>query len=409
MTQKIQRPLDGVRVIGLEQYMAGPYCTMLLADAGAEVIKIERPGMGDPRRSIPPFAVRADAKKAGGYMAYNRNKKSLALNLRDEAGQEVLKRLVKESDVVVENLRPGAMDKIGLGYEGLKAHNPLIIYAMISGFGRMPGLTSDYATRPAFDIVAEAMSGVMDLIGFEDRPPTFSLYGLADVYSGMVGAFGIMQALFMRERTGEGQLVDVSLLDNMLALNERMVALYSVSGKAPQRGKLEHLWPRGAFRCSDGYVALNVPDNGIWARLATTIGRPDLIEDPRSADGTSRAANAEYLKPILEGWMKDKTRAEVVDAFNEAGMPTGPVYTAEDVFADDHFKVRGMLPEIDDPEVGPYPFARSVPHLSAAPEIPLEPSPGLGQHTREVLEDLLGYEATEVEELAAAGVIGLPA
>ena len=249
------------------------------------------------------------------------------------------------------------------------------------------------------------MSGVMDLIGFEDRPPTFTLYGLADVYSGMVGAFGIMQALFMREKTGEGQLVDVSLLDNMLALNERMVALYSVSGKAPQRGRLEHLWPRGAFKCSDGFVALNVPDDGIWARLANTIGRPDLIEDPRSAVGPSRAANADFLQPILEEWMADKTRTEVVDAFNAAGMPTGPVYTAEDVFADEHFRVRGMLAEVDDPEVGPHVFARSVPHLSAAPEIPLNAAPALGAHTREVMEGLLGYASSEVDALVEAGVV----
>ena len=407
MSQLPSRPLSGVRVVGMEQYMAGPYCTMLLADAGAEVIKIERPGRGDPRRGIPPFAQRDGTKKAGGYMAYNRNKKSLALNVQTPQGQEILRKLATVSDVVVENLRPGSMDKAGLGYEGLKAVNPRIIYAMISGFGRLPGYESEYAQRPAFDIVAEAMSGVMDLIGFEDRPPTFTLYGLADVYSGMVAAFGIMQALFMRERTGEGQMVDVSLLDSMLALNERMVATYSVSGKEPKRGKLEHLWPRGAFECADGYVALNVPDDGIWARLATTVGRPDLVDDPRSATGTARAANAAFLKPILEGWMADKTRQEVVDTLNAAGMPTGPVYTARDVFDDPHFQVRGMLPEIQDPEVGPYTFARTVPHLSSAPEIPLSAAPALGAHTREVLEGALGYSASEVDELAAGGVVGV--
>ena len=295
MSQSLPRPLSGVRVIGLEQYMAGPYCTMLLADAGAEVIKIERPGKGDARRTIPPFAEKDGRKKAAGFMAYNRNKKSLAVNLQDPKGQEIIRKLATVSDVVVENLRPGAMDKVGLGYEGLKTENPKIVYAIISGFGRMPGRESEYARRPAFDIVAEAMSGVMDLIGFEDRPPTYTLYGLADVYSGLVGAYGILQALFMRERTGEGQIVDVSLLDSMLALNERMVALYSVSGKEPTRGKQEHLWPRGAFRCADGYVALNVPDDGIWARLANTVQRPDLVDDPRSATGTARAANAEFL------------------------------------------------------------------------------------------------------------------
>lgn len=407
MSQMPSRPLSGIRVMGMEQYMAGPYCTMLLADAGAEVIKIERPGKGDPRRSIPPFAQKDGVKKAGGYMAYNRNKKSLALNVQDPQGQEILRKLAAVSDVVVENLRPGSMDRVGLGYEGLRAVNPRIIYAMISGFGRLPGYESEYAQRPAFDIVAEAMSGVMDLIGFEDRPPTFTLYGLADVYSGMVASFGIMQALFMRERTGEGQMVDVSLLDSMLALNERMVATYSVSGKEPKRGKLEHLWPRGAFECSDGYVALNVPDDGIWARLATTVGRPDLVEDPRAATGTARAANAEFLKPILEAWMTDKTRQEVVDTLNAAGMPTGPVYTARDVFGDPHFRKRGMLPEIQDPEVGPYTFARTVPHLSSAPEIPLEAAPALGAHTREVLEGALGYSAAEVDELAANGVVGV--
>jgi crotonobetainyl-CoA:carnitine CoA-transferase CaiB-like acyl-CoA transferase len=402
-----QRPLAGIRVIGLEQYMSGPYCTMLLADAGAEVIKIERPGKGDPRRYIPPFAERDGVKKAFGYMAYNRNKKSLALNVQSEQGKEILRKLAGTSDVVVENLRPGAMGKIGLDYEGLRAINPRIIYAMISGFGRLRGYQSDYSNRPAFDIVAEAMSGVMDLIGFADKPPTFTLYGLADVYSGMITAYGILQALFLRERTGEGQLVDVALTDNMLALNERMVALYSVTGKAPQRGRLEHLWPRGAFKCKDGYVALNVPDDIVWARLATAVGRPDLVDDPRSADGTNRAANEEFLQPIIEAWMEDKTREEVVDTLNTAGMPTGPVYTAKDVFADPHFRKRGMLVDIDDPEVGTYTFARSTPHLSSAPEIPKEPPPALGQHTREILEQVLGYSPDDVDRLASDQVVGV--
>ena len=405
MTTNPQAPLSGIRVIGLEQYMSGPYCTLLLADAGAEVIKIERPGRGDPRRAIPPFAEKDGAAKAGGFMAYNRNKKSLALDLRSQTGQEILRRLATVSDVLVENLRPGALAKIGLAYDHLKIINPRLVYAMISGFGRLPGYQSDYSDRPSFDIVAEAMSGVMDLIGFADKPPTFTLYGLADIYSGQVAAYGIMQALFMRERTGQGQLVDASMLDNMLALNERMVMLYSITRQEPRRGVLQHLWPRGAFQCQDGYIAVSIPDDIVWRRLAKTIGRPDLADDPRSANGASRAANADFLRPIIEDWMAGKTRAEVVDILNAAGVPTGPVYTARDVFADEHFRRRHMLLEIDDPQVGPYIFARTPPHLSAAPEIPTTPAPDLGQHTRPILQELLGYSAAEVDQLLEIGVI----
>jgi crotonobetainyl-CoA:carnitine CoA-transferase CaiB-like acyl-CoA transferase len=245
------------------------------------------------------------------------------------------------------------------------------------------------------------------LVGFADKPPTYTLYGLADVYSGMIAAYGVMQALFMRERTGQGQMVDVAMLDNMLALNERMVTLYSVTGHAPQRGRPEHLWPRGAFQCGDGYVALNVPDDLVWSRLAQAIGRPDLADDPHSASGASRAANVAFLQPLIEGWLAGRSRAEVVAALNAAGVPTGPVYTAADVFADDHFHRRKMLVEVDDPEVGPCTFARTTPHLSAAPDIPVEPAPNLGQHTRPILQELLGYSPAQVDELVEAGVIGI--
>lgn len=408
MSDKTIRPLTGIRVIGLEQYMAGPYCTMLLADAGAEVIKIERPGKGDPRRGIPPFARKGDARKAGGYMAYNRNKKSLALDLRSPEGQEILRDLVATADVVVENLRPGAMDKLGFGPEGLLELNPRLIAATISGFGRLKGYETRYAGRPAFDIVAEAMAGIMDLVGFEDRPPTYTIYGLADIYTGLATANAITQALFLRERTGRGQQVDVSLLDAMVSLNERMIALYSVTGQPGIRGRLRHAWPRGAFACADGYVALNVPDDLMWRRLVETAGRPDLAEDPRARSGTDRAANADVLRPALEAWMADKTREEVVDALNAAGMPAAPVYTAEDVFADPHFRERGSILEIPDPVAGAHLFARTPGHLGETPEIPRRPAPELGEHTREVLAGL-GRTPEEVETLLEAGVVEAPA
>ncbi|HUT50018.1 MAG TPA: CoA transferase [Alphaproteobacteria bacterium] len=399
------RPLDGIRVVGLEQYMAGPYCTMLLGDAGAEVIKIERPGVGDPRRAMPPFAEKDGAKKAAGFMGYNRNKKSLALDMSKPEGREVLRGLAGKADVLVDNLRPGAIGRMGLGYDVLNELNPRLVYASISGFGRLPGKEGPYGDRPAFDIVSEAMSGVMNLVGFDDKPPSWTIYGLADVYSGMVTAYGIMQALFMRTSTGKGQWVDSSMYDNMLGLNEAMIALYSVAKQSNSRGVPKNVYPRGAYQAKDGYIALNVPDNRIWTRLAETIGRPDLAADERTKDGTARATNRAMIDAHIEEWLKSRTRAEAVDALNAAGVPTGPVNRAEDVFACPQVAARGFLMPVDDPEVGEYRFARTPPMLSENVDLPAAPPPRLGQHTREVLEGLLGYDAARVDALAEQGVV----
>jgi len=385
--------------------MAGPYCTMLLADAGAEVIKIERPKYGDPRRSMPPFVEKDGVKKAAGYMGYNRNKKSLALDLSKPEGQAIFKDLAKTADVVVENLRPGSMNKIGLSYEQLKDSNPKLIWALISGFGQLEGYRGPYADRPAFDIVAEAMSGIMNLVGFADKPPSWTIYGMADIYTGMVTAFGIMQALFMRERTGQGQLVDSAMFDNMLSLNESMVTLFSTAGQSPERGVPKNLFPRGSFKTKDGYIALNVPDNRIWARLCEAMGRVDLIEDERSKGGTERADHAEFLQPIIEDWLAGLTRDEAVDTLNETGVPTGPVYTAEDIFEDPQVKARGMLMPVNDPEVGEYAFTRSPIHLSDAPELPKNAAPKLGQDTDWVLRDVLGYDDGKIAGLVDSEIV----
>jgi len=402
-----KRPLAGIRVVGLEQYMAGPYCTMLLADAGAEVIKIERPGSGDPRRSIPPFAEKDGRRKAAGFMGYNRNKKSLALNLGDPRGQEVFRKLAATADVVVENLRPGSMTRQGLGHREMRAINPRLVWAIISGFGRLDGFRGPYSDRPAFDIVAEAMGGIMNSVGFADKPPSWTIYGLADVYTGMVTAYGIMQALFMRERTGEGQLVDSAMFDNMLSLNETMVTLYSVAGQVSERGRLRNYWPRGAFETSDGYIAINVPDEIVWRRVCEVMERPDLIEDTRTSSGPARAANVDFVRPILENWLRGLTRDEAVARFNDAGVPCGPVYDAEDVFNDPHVEARGMLMPVADPDVGEYRLARTPLHLSACPTLPAQGAPRLGQHTAEILVDMLGYDADMVTTLANEKVVQL--
>ena len=405
MSDPTDRPLSGIRVTGLEQYIAGPYCTMLLADAGAEVIKIERPGTGDPRRAMPPFAEKDGTTKAAGFMSYNRNKKSLGLNLRHPKGQEIFRKLALSSDVVVENLRPGSMNRMGLGHKDIRAMKPELVWAIISGFGQLEGFRGPYSDRPAFDIVAEAMSGIMNIVGFADKPPSWTIYGMADIYSGLVTAYGITQALLMRQRTGRGQLVDSAMFDNMLSLNESMMALYSVAGQSPTRGRPENLFPRGAFQTKDGYIALNIPDNIMWGRFCEAMGRKDLIEDERSGTGTARSANADFLTPIIEQWLAAMTRDEAVETLNAINVPAGPVNTAEDVFNDPHVRARGMIMAIEDPDVGTFEFARSVPHLSEAPELPARPAPGLGEHTREILEGLLGYTPDNVDDLAAEGVV----
>ena len=400
------RPLTGIRVLSLSQYMSGPYCTLLLADAGAEVIKVERPGTGDPRRHIPPYIENERGERvAGGFMSYNRGKKSIVLDLRKPEGRELFIELAKVSDVVVENMRPGVTKRLGINYEVLREVNPRLVYAAISGFGQMEPYVGPYTDRPAFDIVVEAMSGIMDLVGYEDGPPLWTIYGLADLYSGLVTAYGIMLALFMRERTGEGQFVDSAMYDNMLSLNERMVMLYSFTGQGPPRGRLRHQGPRGAYKAKDGYLALNVPDDTIWARLCKAIGREDLIEDPRSRDGTARAANDAFLRPIIEAWLADKTRAEAVEYLMQHGVPAGPVYKAEDIFKCPQVKARKMLLTIRDPVAGERQLARTPVLLSAAPEVEAKPAPRLGEHTRCVLHDLLGYDDERIARLEAAGIV----
>ena len=405
MTDTVDRPLSGVRVTGLEQYIAGPYCTMLLADTGAEVIKIERPGGGDPRRQMPPFAEKDGRKKGAGFMGYNRNKKSLCLNLRDPKGQEVFRKLVASSDVVVENLRPGSMAKLGLGHREMRRMNPRLVWAIISGFGQLDGYRGPYSDRPAFDIIAEAMSGMMNLVGYDDKPPSGTVYGMADIVSGIIAAYGVLQALFMRQRTGRGQLVDSAMLDNLLSLNETMVTLYSVAGQEQKRGVPTVFFPRGAYQTKDGYLAVHVPDNIIWKRFCEVMERSDLIDDERSATSPARAQNHGFLDPIISEFMATMTRDEAVGKFNAHGVPVAPVYTAEDVFADPHIEARGMLMPIDDPEVGTYRFARTAPMLEENAELPRNPAPSLGQHTREILEGLLDYSSSEVDALRDHGVV----
>jgi CoA:oxalate CoA-transferase len=400
--------LEGIRVLGLEQYIAGPDCTMWLADNGAEVIKIERPGVGDPRRNYQPVVEDEKGNKAyGGFKVFNRNKKSLTLNLQSEKGKQVFKELVRHSDVIVENMAPGTIDKLGLGYELLQDLNPRIIYAAISGFGRLEELEGPYSRWPAFDPVIQAMAGIMDQIGEEGGPPLWGFPGLADIFTGVVTGYAIILALYMREKTGKGQFIDSSMYDSLVSLNEMALMMYTFSGVIAQRGGLlRYQAPAGVYQVKDGsYVAFLAANDFIWERFCNAIGREDLKDDPRTATGLDRVKNRDFLEPIVQEWMSSRTREEVVNALLKQGVPVGPVQTAEDLANCPQLKARRMLLEIDDPIAGRRVFARSPIRMTRVQGVPARTAPKLGEHTDAILKDLLKYSPEKIKELKEEKVI----
>jgi len=403
------RPLAGVRVIALEQYMSAPYCSLLLADAGAEVIKIERPGLGDPRRSIPPFVERNGVRMGVGFMAYNRNKKSLALNLKSDEGRDLYRALVAKSDVVVENLRPGSVDRMGLGYEALAELNPGLVYAAVSGFGRLPGREGPYGDWPSFDVVAEAMGGVMHMIGFADKPPSPSIYGMPDLYAGMAAAHGVSMALYRRTVTGKGQFIDSAMYDGVLSLNERMVSLATNTGARPRRGDPPGFYPRGPMPVSDGHVAFTIPDDIMWRRFCRMLGRPDLLEDPRLDSPEARTEHRALLDEVVRPVFAELTRDEAVRRLQEVGVPAGPVQTSEDLLACPQLEARGVRVTVDYDGLGELEFVRTPLLTSDAPDVPVNPAPSLGRDPRQILTEILELSDTEVSRLTEEAVIGTAA
>ena len=398
----ISYPLEGVRVLGLEQYVAGPDCTLWLANAGAEVIKIERPGVGEARRTYPPVIEDSKGNKAfGGFMIYNRYKKSLTLDLQTDKGREVYKELIKYTDVVVENLAPKTVDKLGLGYDVLRRINPRLIYAAMSGFGRLEEFKGVYSERPAFDPVIQAMSGITDQIGEEGKPPPYGFPGLADLYASIVTAYSIMLALFMREKTGEGQFIDSSMYDNLVALNAMGIMTYSLKGQVLTRGRtLTFQAPAGVYKVKDGsYVALLVANEPLWPKFCKAIQREDLIENPKTTTGSQRFKNKDFLEPIVQDWMADRTKEQVVDILLKNGIPAGAVQNIEDLMKCPHLKARKMFVEFDDPIAGKRIFAKNPVRMSKAKEVPPMRAPRLGEHTESVLKELLKYDEQEIEGL----------
>lgn len=401
-----RRPLDGIRVLGVENQVAGPYCTMMLAAQGAEVIKIESPGAGDSAREMGPIIKNDKGEKFSGYfLRFNRNKKGITLDINSERGKEIFKELVKASDVVVENFRPGFMDKNGLGYSVLREINPRIIYAAISGFGQMKEFEGPFQKRTAFDMVVQSMGGLMHNVGEEDGPPNWLGIALGDIYSGVMAAYGILLALMVREKTGEGQFIDSSMYDNMISLNERALTAYSLTGNIMGRGKESLVYPIGPYKVKDGYVAMIIPIESIWAKLCQTIGREDLAKDERFNSGPNRAKNVSILKPIIDGWMKDKTKKEATDLLLKGGVPVGPVQDSKDIFECPHANARQMFPEIEQTPIGKVKVVDLPLKMSGVDKVKPGPAPLLGQNTDEVLSNILNLSADQITKLRAEKIV----
>ncbi len=390
-------PLDGIRVVDLSRLVAGNMVSLQLADQGAEVIKIEDPKVGDPLRAWRVKGLSLHWK------VYARNKKSLAINLRPQAGRDALLDLLATSHVLIENYRPGTLEQMGLGPDVLHARNPGLIVVRITGFGQ----DGPYRDRPGFGTLVEAMSGFASKNGFDDRPPVLPPLAMADMVSGLYGAYAVMVALRVVERGGRGQIIDLPLLEPMISVLGPDAATYRVSGEKPRRTGRRSLTtsPRNVYGTSDGrFIAISASIQAMAERLFRAIGRPDVIEDPRFRTNTDRVRNIDACDGIVADWIKERTLAENMAVFEAAEVTATPIYEIDQLMDDPHVQARGVLVEAPDEEAGSVLMHNIIPRLSETPGKLRTAAPSLGQHTRSVLESI-GYDAARLAALAAEGVI----
>ena len=391
--------LDGVCVLDVSQVMAGPFCSLLLADMGAEVIKIEKPNGGDDsRRMGPPFI----NGESAAFLGINRNKRSVVVDLKAEEGVELVKRMVKDSDVFVQNFRPGSLERMGLGYEQLKEINPALVYCTISGFGT----TGPYARRAGFDLVTQGMSGLMSINGHPGGPPAKIGVPITDLNAGIFAAYGILTAYIHRLKTGEGQHVDTSLMESGIACTFWESAMYFATGNIPgPLGSAHRLTaPYQAFATSDGYINIGAANQSNWERLCRAIDRDELIDDSRFLQPSDRMDNLDDLTATLDATFASKCSQDWLNALAEAGVPAGPIYNMEDVYADPQVQARDMMVEMDHPTAGRVKNIGVAVKLSDTPGSVRSPSPLLGQHTDDVLSDM-GCSEDEIARLRDAGAI----
>jgi crotonobetainyl-CoA:carnitine CoA-transferase CaiB-like acyl-CoA transferase len=403
-------PLSGLTVLDLTRVLAGPFSTMILADLGARVIKIERPGRGDDTRQFgPPFLKDLegnDTTEAAYYLAANRNKESVTINLADRQGQRIVRDLVARSDLLVENFKKGDLGRYGLSYDDLKDSHPALIYCSITGFGQ----TGPFAERAGYDFLVQAMGGLMSITGNADGVPGGGPLRvgvpISDLLTGMYATIAMMGALAHRQRTGVGQLVDISLLDSTVATLANQAMNYLTTGRSPGRIGNTHpnIVPYQAFATADGAIVVAIGNDRQFARFADLLGKPSLARDPRFDTNIERVRNRAELIPILEAVMATRTSGDWFAMLEAAGLPCGPINTLEQVFADPQVLARGMRIEMDHPLSGTVPLVGSPLKLSASPVTYRRHPPTLGEHTDAILAEL-GYEAAEIAALRSHGVV----
>jgi crotonobetainyl-CoA:carnitine CoA-transferase CaiB-like acyl-CoA transferase len=402
-------PLDGLRVFDLSRILAGPTCTQLLGDLGAEIVKVERPEAGDDTRKWgPPYlkdAAGKDTNESGYYLSSNRNKRSITLDISQPRGQELARRMIAKSDIMVENFKVGDMARYGLAYADFKDSSPRLIYCSISGFGQ----TGPYAPRPGYDLLAQGMGGVMSVTGEADRPPMKVGLGIADVMCGMYATVATLAALHHRDLTGEGQYIDLALLDTQVSWLINIGLNYLVSGQVPGRVGNEHpnIVPYNVLPCADGFIILAVGNDSQFARFCAFAGVPELAQDPRFLTNDLRVRNRVAIYELLPELTRRKTQNQWVEGLAKAGVPCSPVNAVDQVFADPQVLSRDMKITVPHPLSGsgttelignPIKFSRT-------PVTYRRPPPYLGQHTEEVLQEMLGLTPADIETLRRDGII----
>lgn len=394
-------PLTGIRVLDLTQVMAGPFCAMLLGDMGADVIKIEPPAVGDQTRRAMGFEMKG--ADSAGFFQLNRNKRSMALDLKTDSGRQVLHELVKTADVLIENGRPGVAERLGYGYATLKPINPRLIYASISGFGQ----SGPWSDRPGFDMIAQAMSGVMGVTGHPGQPPVRNTISAADLGAGLFALYGIQSALIGRQHSGVGQMVDASLFESVLGLAIWEAAEYFGTGRIPQAsGSANRMSaPYQAVRAADGYFVLGAANQKLWLQLCQVLGRPDLRDDPRFGSNTKRLQNRTALIDEIEKTLATRTVADWVEALLVAGIPAGPINTFAQSLESEHVRARGMAMDIEHPVEGTVRTLGFPVKLSGTPQRVRFAPPLLGEHTEQILSEL-GLSAERISALRSANAFG---